>query len=148
MLKMFTPALTIALIALPVHGMAQTVSGGIGALEAGYGNARAMETERFNPSTRDSQGNRIIKDGVIQTGVGGSQVSTRTNAGNAVYGAAFFESGASSSATAIGNLVNVTVEGSNNTVVLNSIQNNSGTVTATSSLNGKTTATSSTANAF
>lgn len=135
MLKMFTPALTVALLALPVQGGAQTLGrDGIGSLEAGYGNARAMETERFNPSTRDSQGNRIIKDGVIQSGVGGSKITTNTN--TAVYGAAFFESGASNSATAIGNLVNVTVEGSNNTVVLNSVQTNTGSVSATAVLNG------------
>jgi len=137
MRKIIITAAIATVAALPVQGMAQTISSGIGSLEAGYGNARAMESATFNPSTRDSQGNRIIKDGVIQTGSGGSQVSSGANASSAVYGAAFFESGANSSATAIGNLVNITVEGSNNTIVLNSIQNNSGNITANSKLNGR-----------
>lgn len=145
MRKIIITAATVTLVALPFHGMAQTVSGGIGSLEAGYGNARAMESATFNPSTRDSQGNRIIKDGVIQTGSGGSQLSTVANAASALYGAAFFESGANNSATAVGNLVNVTVEGSNNTIVLNSVQNNSGNISATSMLNGKQAASAGTA---
>lgn len=137
MFKMLKPSLAITLLVAPCHAGAQTLGGvGLGSLEAGYGNGRAMEAERFNPSTRDSQGNRIIKDGIIQSGTGGSL--TTTNTGSALYGAAFFESGAGNSATAIGNLVNVTVEGSNNTIVLNSVQTNTGSVKATAVLNGST----------
>lgn len=135
MLKMMTSALAVALLALPCQGGAQTLGpAGIGSLEAGYGNGRAMETERFNPSTRDSQGNRIIKEGVIQSGEAGGRLSTNTN--TAVYGAASLESGVSTSANAIGNLVNVMVEGSNNTIVLNSVQTNTGAISATAVLNG------------
>lgn len=135
MLKLMTSALAVALLTLPCQAGAQTLGpAGIGSLEAGYGNGRAMETERFNPSTRDSQGNRIIKDGVIQYGEAGGRLSTDAN--TAVYGAGFLEAGTSNSATAAGNIISIMVEGSNNTVVLNADQTNTGAISATSVLNG------------
>ncbi|OSI85057.1 holdfast anchoring protein HfaA [Bradyrhizobium canariense] len=113
-------------------------SSAIGGFEAGYGNRRALESEPINPSTRDANGNRVVMNGLIQDGSGGNAVvtdSTKTAAG-----ASFFQSGASSAtASAIGNMVNISVSGSWNTVVLNSTQINNGAVSATAVLNEKVT---------
>ena len=73
---------------------------------------------------RDENGNRIIVDGLMQTGVGGS---TQHNSEGGVFGG-----GVGSSATAIGNQLNVNVVGSWNTVVVNSVQTNNGDVNANS----------------
>ena len=93
--------------------------------EDGYDGARSEVSNTFNPSTRDANNNRVIVNGLIQTG------STYTS------GAANYSSGAS--AQAVGNLVNVQVSGSWNTVVLNSTQVNNAPVTASNTVNGKTT---------
>ncbi len=101
--------------------------------DSGYGNARGSVMGTFDPSTRDANNNRIVKDGLIQTGTGGSQISTDGTMG----GAAMLQTGAINSTNyAVGNLINLSIVGSWNTVVLNSVQNNYGTVTAISSING------------
>jgi holdfast attachment protein HfaA len=65
----------------------------------------------------------------------GTSVSYASTGSNTQSGAAYFDSGAAalgdtSSATAVGNLVNVSIIGHGNTVVLNSRQTNSGDVSA------------------
>ena len=101
--------------------------------DAGYGNARGSVMGTFDPSTRDANNNRIVKDGLIQSGTGGSQISTDGTMG----GAAMLQTGAINSTNyAVGNLINLSIVGSWNTVVLNSVQNNYGAVTAISSING------------
>ena len=113
----------------------------VGGYEAGYGNRRALESQPINPSTRDANGNRVVMDGLIQTGSGGSAVNTDSS--KAASGANYFQSGAASTsaanASAIGNLVNIQVSGSWHTVVLNSTQINNGAVSATAVLNEKVT---------
>lgn len=102
-------------------------------LEAGYGNARAMVSGQFNPSTRDANNNRVVQDGLIQTGQGGSQLLNNAFMG----GAATLQSGAISTTNyAVGNLINVQVSGTWNTVVLNSTQINNGSLSAVTTVNG------------
>ncbi len=75
-------------------------------------------------AARSEAGNRVIIDGVIQTGVG---VSTQTG---------LFGGGVGSSATAIGNQLNVNVTGRYNTVIVNSTQINNGDINANANANG------------
>ena len=135
--------LVIAALSLSAIGAhAQTMSAASLAassksLDSGYGGARDMVTGAFNPSTRDANNNRIVQDGLIQTGQGGSSVLSSSIMG----GAATAQSGAITSTNyAVGNLINVQVGGSWNTVVLNTTQINNGAVTAITSINGGTQA--------
>lgn len=75
-------------------------------------------------SSRDQNGNRVVIDGLIQTGVGvSSQLSGYTG-------------GVGASAAAIGNQLNVNVQGNYNSVVINSTQINNGDVNAYANANG------------
>jgi len=58
----------LGFLSLPMIGNAQSSTGlSSASLEQGYGNARRMTEQAFNPSTRDAQGNRLVKNGVIIT---------------------------------------------------------------------------------
>lgn len=123
--------------ALPAGAaMAQaSPSSNAGSLEAGYGGARRVATQPFNPTTRDANGNRLVVNGVIVNGQDGSTV-TYSQASGGPSGADWLQSGAGSArgeagATAIGNLLTVSITGSGNIVVLNSRQTNNATVDAT-----------------
>ncbi|MFP4519451.1 MAG: holdfast anchoring protein HfaA [Oceanicaulis sp.] len=95
-----------------------------------YGQAHGQETQPY-AGARTRAGNRVVINGVIQTGVGVSaqasaygSVQTGAGAEGGGYGGPFAD------ATAIGNQLNVVVSGKYNTVVVNSRQTNSGDVTA------------------
>lgn len=75
-------------------------------------------------AARSESGNRVIVDGVIQTGVG---VSSQGG---------LFGGGVGSGATAIGNQLNVNVTGRYNTVIVNSSQINNGDINANATANG------------
>ncbi|MEP3071344.1 holdfast anchoring protein HfaA [Maricaulis sp.] len=75
-------------------------------------------------AARSEAGNRVIIDGVIQTGVG---VSSQGG---------LFGGGVGSGATAIGNQLNVNVSGRYNTVIINSTQINNGDINANANANG------------
>jgi len=108
-------------------------------IEKGYGSSADIMDKAFDPSTRDANGNRIVVDGVIQSGVGNSSLSA--NSTSALAGAQYFQSGASSAtATAIGNMIKIDVSGVGNTVVLNSTQINNAAVSASAVLNGSSAA--------
>lgn len=97
----------------------------------GYGQAgRAYSAASATGSAvaRDSQNNRVVIDGLIQTGVGVA------NQVNGQYGLG----GVGAGATAIGNQLNVNVTGNYNSVVINSTQINNGSVTAQAQANGET----------
>ncbi|HEY1711169.1 MAG TPA: holdfast anchoring protein HfaA [Rhizomicrobium sp.] len=110
-----------------------------GSYNHGYGMSSGQENSAVDPSLRDANGNLSVVNGVFtsstfgqQSGIGqlsasGQQLSTL---GNSSTGAG------SGGATAIGNALNVVTVGNNNTVVVNSTQTNTGTVTAT--VNGST----------
>ncbi len=94
----------------------------------GYGRRPGQDTQGIDPSTRDANGNRVILDGVIQTGSDFSMYArTRTSGAGDNYSGA----GALGGATAIGNNLQVIVNGSHNTVIVDSVQTNNGNVTAT-----------------
>ena len=126
-------AVAVAMLALPSVAAAQSAgSAGLGAYSAGYGGARYTTARPQSGSTRDSNGNRLIVDGIIQAGA--STYSSATGGVSSSY------SGAGGTAvggsTAIGNSLNVVVQGNHNTVIVNSTQVNNGAVTARTSLNG------------
>lgn len=126
-------AVAVALLALPAVAAAQSAgSAGMGAYSAGYGGSRYTTARPQSGSTRDSNGNRLIVDGIIQAGA--STYSSATGGVSSSY------SGAGGTAvggsTAIGNSLNVVVQGNHNTVIVNSTQVNNGAVTARTSLNG------------
>lgn len=82
--------------------------------------------------TRDANNNRVVVNGVMQTGVGVQAAGQGTGG----VGQSSSTGNQYSSATAIGNQLNVVVNGNWNTVVVNSTQTNNGTVTATSGTGG------------
>ncbi len=121
--------------ALPLPAMAQTSgSSGMSSMQAGYGNARSATQSAQTGSTRDANGNRVIVNGLIQSGAS-SYSSTSGGVSSGYYGAG--SNGTTiGGATAIGNSLNVVVQGSWNTVIVNSNQVNNGDVTAGTALNG------------
>ena len=129
-------AATIATLALPAGAAAQSAgSAGMGAYSAGYGGARYTTARPQSGSTRDANGNRLIIDGIIQAGA--STWSSATGGVSSSYSGAGRAGGtAIGGSTAIGNSLNVVVQGNHNTVIVNSTQTNNGAVTAGTSLNG------------
>jgi holdfast attachment protein HfaA len=131
-------ALTLAL-----HGAAaaQSASSSMSSFSKGYGtNASSLESP-VDVATRDSSGNLTIVNGVAQA-PSGSIFSNLTSLGvsssSSGAGSTSSSSGSSyGSATAIGNNLSVEVSGSNNTVIVNSTQTNTGAISATTVLNGK-----------
>ena len=113
-----------------------------GDFERPFGFSYGQEAQGFDANTRDANGNRLILDGRIMTGMDASTFSTATASASswsqAISGAGF-GSGASVQNQAIGNQLNVITNGSYNTVIVNSTQTNTGNQPATSngSLNGK-----------
>lgn len=137
-LKTIPALLGVAVLALPCVAAAQSAgSSGMGNYQAGYGGSRYTTARPQTGSTRDQNGNRLIVDGIIQAGAntyssasGGVSSSFSGVAGGANGGTAIGGS------TAIGNSLNVVVQGNHNTVIVNSTQINNGAVTAGTSLNG------------
>lgn len=97
-----------------------------------YGQAPGSETRPYQGSR--SAGNRVVINGIIQTGVGVSaQANANASAGGmAGVGANGSANGpwASAGAFAVGNQLNVVVNGNYNTVVINSNQTNTGNISA------------------
>ena len=123
----------VALAVLAAPALAQT-SGGGSQFNAGYGWSSGQVSSPVNVSrSYDSNGNHVIVDGVTQTGQDNSVFYSRQTSG-----AADSYSGAGATGgTAIGNNLQVSVVGSNNTVVVNSTQTNNAPVTSTTVLNGQ-----------
>jgi len=136
-LKTVPVLLGVALFALPSAVMAQSAgSSGMGAYQAGYGGSRYTTARPQTGSTRDQNGNRLIIDGIIQAGANsyssasGGVSSSYSGAGGGSDGTAIGGS------TAIGNSLNVVVQGNHNTVIVNSTQINNGNINAGTALNG------------
>ena len=137
-LKAIPALLGAALLLAPTVAAAQSAgSSGMGSYQAGYGGSRYTTARPQTGSTRDQNGNRLIVDGIIQaaansysSATGGVSSSFSGVGGGANGGAAIGGS------TAIGNSLNVVVQGNHNTVIVNSTQTNNGNVTAGTSLNG------------
>ncbi len=136
-LKPFPALIGAALLLAPSVAAAQSAgSSGMGAYQAGYGGSRYTTARPQTGSTRDQNGNRLIVDGIIQAGANsyssasGGVSSSFSGVGGANGGTAIGGS------TAIGNSLNVVVQGNHNTVIVNSRQVNNGNVSAGTSLNG------------
>ena len=118
-------AIAVASLTLISPASAQTVrrsSGdGADAMARPYGTSPGEENQPMTGSTRDTNGNRVIVDGQYV----GDQYR-RTSEDLLTYGVGRGSTGASTNATAVGNMLNVTVLGNNNTVIVNSDQQNSG----------------------
>lgn len=126
-------ALAAGLAALASGAQAQS-SGSGSQFNAGYGMSSGQMSNPINVSrSYDANNNHVIVDGVTQTGSDQSVFYSRRTAG-----AGDSYSGAGGlGGTAIGNNLQVSVVGSNNTVVVNSTQTNNAPVTATTVLNGQ-----------
>lgn len=129
-------ALSAALLLLPAVAEAQSAgSAGMSGYQAGYGGARYTTARPQTGSTRDANGNRLIVDGIIQAGA--SSYSSATGGVSSSFSGVGGNGGmAIGGSTAIGNSLNVVVQGNHNTVIVNSTQVNNGAVTAGTSLNG------------
>ncbi|NJC39964.1 holdfast attachment protein HfaA [Brevundimonas alba] len=131
------PALVSAVALLvPAAAMAQSAgSSGMGNYQAGYGGSRYTTARPQTGSTRDQNGNRLIVDGIIQAGA--SAYSSASGGVSSSFSGAGGQGGtAIGGSTAIGNSLNVVVQGNHNTVIVNSTQINNGNVTAGTALNG------------
>ena len=127
----------LAVLGLPTAAAAQsTGSSGAATYQAGYGGARYTTASPQTGSTRDANGNRLIVNGLIQNGA--STYSSASGGVSSSYSGAGSAGGGNTTggASAIGNSLNVVVQGSHNTVIVNSTQTNNGAVTAGTALNG------------
>ncbi len=131
--KMTAVAL-VAGLALAPTAQAQTMTANSVSMNAGYGRAPGEENRLTDFGGRDANGNRLIVDGVIQTGEDQS-VFARAGGGG-VSGSMSGVGALGGSSTAIGNNLVVVTQGSWNTVIVNSSQTNNGNVTAGSSTSG------------
>jgi holdfast attachment protein HfaA len=101
-----------------------------------YGMSQGAENQTVDPSLRDSNGNLALVNGQFQSssmsqqsGVQSMGVLGSGASGTSLGSGAGF--GPVTSASAIGNSLNVVTVGSNNTVIVNSTQTNNGNQTAT-----------------
>lgn len=132
-------AVALAIVALPCAAQAQSSgSAGLSTFQSGYGGARQSVTSAQTGSTRDQNGNRLIVDGIIQPG---ASAYSRQSGGvsNTYSGAGGSRGNTIAGSTAIGNNLNVVVQGSHNTVIVNSRQTNTGNVSARTDLTGSLT---------
>lgn len=129
-------AISLAALMAPAGAFAQSAgSTGMGSLQAGYGGSRYTTARPQTGSTRDENGNRLIVNGIIQSGA--SAYSSQSGGVSSSWGGVGGGSGGSTigGSTAIGNNLNVVVQGNHNVVIVNSSQVNNGNVTAGTDLN-------------
>lgn len=112
---------------------AQTMTNNGAAYNAGYGRVAGQENQPVDVGVRDPNGNLVVVDGVIQAG---QDQSVFSNAGAAGAFDTVAGVGASGGASAVGNNLTVVTQGNWNTVIVNSVQNNSGNVSASTTLSG------------
>lgn len=124
---------SMAGLAVVSGAQAQTMSTSSASYQAGYGLGLHQMQTAIDPSTRDANGNRVLVDGVMSIGSDNSVYSYSKTLG---VGDSYSGAGALGGASAIGNNLQVTVQGNYNTVIINSTQTNNGNVTATA--NGTT----------
>jgi holdfast attachment protein HfaA len=127
-------AVASAALALAGAAQAQTMNANSASYNAGYGRTPGQENQPVNIQMRDANGNLAIVDGIIEAGADASVFASggaTAGVGDVVSGA-----GTSSNASAIANNLVVVTQGNNNTVIVDSVQTNSGNVTASSSVSG------------
>lgn len=135
-IKIAAAAFGLALLALPAAAAAQSAgSSGMASYQTGYGGARYSTARPQTGTTRDDSGNRLIIDGIIQAGA--SSYSSETGGVSSSYSGVGGSGGSTiGGSSAIGNSLNVVVQGNHNTVIVNSSQVNNGNVTAGTNLPG------------
>lgn len=130
-LRALALAAGVGLLAVaPAHSQSMTTNSAD--FNAGYGRRAGSENHSVDVSTRDANGNRVIIDGIIQTGEDQSSFAFGSGAGEAYAGVGSLGGGS----TAIGNSLVVVTQGNYNTVIVNSSQVNNGSVSAGTTLNG------------
>ena len=130
---------TVAFAVATVPAVAQSSgSAGLSSFQSGYGGARQSVSSAQTGSTRDANGNRLVVDGIIQAG---ASTYSRQSGGvsNSYTGGVGSQGNTIAGSTAIGNNLNVVVQGSHNTVIVNSRQTNTGNVSARTDLTGTLT---------
>lgn len=119
---------------------AQSIYSNSASYNTGYGRAPGQENRAVeNFGLRDSDGNLVIIDGVIQNDVSSYSASSSSASASASASAGGSFSGGvggQSSATAIGNNLTVITQGDFNTVIIDSTQINNGDVTASAATHG------------
>lgn len=133
-------AVSAGLVAASSPALAQNA----GDFQRPWGTDNAQNNQPYRAGTRDANGNRVVLNGVLQTGVGvQAQMSGVGGVGNAptqsnqgMGSTGMSASGTNSSALAVGNQLNVIVNGNYNTVIVNSTQTNNGDVNATANSGG------------
>lgn len=126
--------LGMAVLLAPGAAAAQSAgSSGAAQFQAGYQGSRYTTARAVTGSTRDANGNRLIVNGIIQSGA--SAYSHSSGGAASAYSGAGGGNGIAGS-TAIGNNLNVVVQGNWNTVIVNSTQTNTGNINAGTALNG------------
>lgn len=109
---------TFALVAAATPALAQTMDTTTASFSTGYGRTAGQENRAVQFSSLDSNSNLTVVNGIIggsKQSDSGSEITTLRGFG---------------SASAIGNQLNVIVQGDHNTVVVSSNQVNNGTITA------------------
>lgn len=132
-----TAAIAAFILMAPAAAWAQSAgSSGAATLQAGYGGARYATSRAQTGTTRDANGNRLIVNGLIQSGA--SAYSNVSGGVSSAYSGVGGSNGGTTigGSTAIGNSLNVVVQGNWNTVIVNSRQTNNGNVSAGTALNG------------
>jgi len=131
--SMALAALALAAAALAAPAQAQSLNTGSSQFNGGYGGTSSSLNQPINVATRDQNNNQVFVNGVMQTPAG----SIFSNANGVSQSSTSGGVGASGLATAIGNNLNVVVQGSWNRVTVDSTQINNGDVSANVSLNGQ-----------
>lgn len=118
----------LAAAALAGPAAAQSIDSYSASFNAGWGRNSGDESRGFRPKAgRDANGNRLIVDGIIQTGADQSSYAHSETGGAFDSGSG---AGFGGGNTAIGNNLSVNVIGNWNTVIVDSTQINNGDVIA------------------
>ncbi len=124
-------------LALAGVAQAQTIFTNSAAFNGGYGRTPDQENSPVNVSMSDINGNTVVVNGEITSAQAGSLFASAGAVASASGAADSFSGAGGASASAIGNNLSVVTEGNNNTVIVNSVQSNTGDVTAITNVNGK-----------
>jgi len=132
-----TLAATLAVFLAAGSAAAQSMSSTSASYNAGYGRNPGDESRAVDPGTRDANGNRVIIDGIIQTGAGASAYARADSFGVGFSGTGTGGGSMVGGATAIGNNLVVITQGNYNVVIVDSTQINNGDISADADLNGE-----------
>ncbi len=135
-----TAPLAAGLLMLAATAQAQTIKTNSASFNGGFNRSSGSENGPVDVQMTDVNGNLVVVNGQITSASAGSIFANAGAVASAsgIAGAADSFSGAGgASASAIGNNLSVVTQGNNNTVIVNSVQSNTGNVTATTNVNGK-----------